>query len=226
MLRGPLASRVRAVVLGVFLVGSGCGTLHVTPPAAPGDPVGVFIADYRDTARMLIPREDGGFAEYGFGEWRWYALDRFGVLNGAAALLIPTAGALANREHPPAPQGWPVERWIASRTDPEHLHRVTVERERAGALLARLDAAFTGHLDTMVFNPARSLRMVRVGHYWIWNQSSTELAAWLRELGCQVRGWTLVANVRVHPGDPGGAGPEGGGAVSSVVERRLRQEAP
>jgi hypothetical protein len=183
---------------GAFLVAAACGTLHVTPPPVPSDPVVVYIPDYGDHARLVLPRDSGGFAEYGFGEWRWYALDRFGFLRGAAALLVPTAGALGNREHPAVPEGWTEHQWILSRTDPQHFHAVTVERERSRALLDRLDRAFAENLDTMVVNEARSLRLVRVGSYWLFNQSSTELAAWLRDLDCRVRGWTLIANVKVH----------------------------
>jgi hypothetical protein len=64
-----------------------------------------------------------------------------------------------------------------------------VERERAESLERRLDEYFERSADTLVRNPDQGLDFVhhpdRYTYFW---NSNHQVAGWLRELGCEVRG--------------------------------------
>lgn len=180
----------------------GCGTLRITPPASVEDPVRVYVADYGRTARLLLPggpgRAGGASAtetmwlEYTYGDWNWYAKGNTSLLDGAAALLLPTKATLGRRE----------VRADGSRprVPAEAIHEIEVERLASERLSARLDRVFTAAVER-VDNAEHGLRFVRLDEdYWLCNQSSTRMKRWLEELGCDVRGWTLIARFEVVGG--------------------------
>lgn len=173
---------------------AGCGTLRITPPASVEDPVRVYVADYGRTSRLLLPGGSGGAGdatwwEYTYGDWSWYAKSNTSALDGAAALLLPTRATLGRRE------------LTTDGSRPElraqAIHEFEVERSASEHLLARLDGVFTAAVER-ADSAEHGMRFARLDEsYWLCNQSSTRMKRWLEELGCEVRGWTLIARFEV-----------------------------
>ncbi|MEQ8771027.1 MAG: hypothetical protein RIB60_11025 [Phycisphaerales bacterium] len=177
------------VLIAMFCL-AGCGTIRVTAPATPADASRVYVADFGDTARLVLPDDSDppAYTEYGFGDWRWYAKNQTNLLYGPVALLVPTRGTLGRRNHDADPA------WYLPDLGAEDVLAIDVDRALARALRTRLDEAFDA-ADERVHNPERGLDFATSDHdYWLFNQSSTSVAGWLDELGCETSGWTLVAD--------------------------------
>lgn len=181
------------VLLLLLLAGPGC-TYRISPPTALEDPVEVHVARHGRTSSLVLPGEDG-HAAYSYGDWRWYAESRTNPCTGLAALLVPTRAALGRRE---------IEGELSARPRPGALNAdevltVRVERFEAERLRSRLDARFAEMEGELHENPVRNAGFVPAeSSYWLGNQSSSVVAGWLRELGCEVRGWALLARFRLR----------------------------
>jgi hypothetical protein len=185
-------------------------TTAVQPPALAPDRIEVYLLDHGRTSSLVLPAGDGERARWAYGDWRWYALGETSPGRATAALLWPTQGALG-RHGVPGPPGAAAVR-AAVTVEIEELHPLVVERDRAVALAARLDALHREATDTLTVSPANGLAFVH--HpvpYTLLHSSNRVVAAWLRELGCRVRGTALLSRWRVMPpagpGAPAGAGP-------------------
>lgn len=181
------------VLLLVLLGGPGC-VYRVTPPPEPADPVRVHVARHGRTSSLVLPTE-GGHAAYSYGDWRWYAENRTDACTGLAALFVPTRAALGRRQ---------IERELSDRPRPSSLEAdevmtIRVDRSKAESLRERLDERFEAMDDEVVENPLRNAGFVPAEtSYWLGHQSSTVVAGWLRDLGCEVRGWALQARFRLR----------------------------
>lgn len=202
---GRPARAVRALAIAV-LVGAAlfvvvasltaCSATIIEPRIVQ-DPVRVYIADYGKHASVVLPGPDGGSVEYAYGEWGWFALNKDQWWRAPGVVLLPTRGALGQSE-------WPA---FASADDAhghmlvERVLELVVERERAASLERRLRERFEDHADTAHYNPRYGLEFVHdADAYWIFNHCNTAVAAWVRELGCEVRGETLLGDFRVRRG--------------------------
>ena len=74
--RQGAAVRLAAGLLAATL--TGCVTV-VRPPAAPADPVEVYLLDHGRTPSLVLPGGDGGSTRWAYGDWRWYALGEHGL---------------------------------------------------------------------------------------------------------------------------------------------------
>ncbi len=191
---------------------SGC-TMSIRPPAAPLDPVTVHLVDYGDTSRLWLPastgthasREHESWLEWCYGDWEWYAMDHQSIFHGLIVFVVPTPGALGRREHPSSPTNDPA---VLSASEVQYA--IIVDRCRAEALSQRLECEFRGHASQAHLNTSRGISFVPTDSpYWLGHQSSTVIADWLRELGCQVDGFCLTATFEVLP--PTGQRPQGSG---------------
>ena len=178
---------------------TGCGTYRITPPVVVLTPTTVYVVDLGNTSKLILPRfENGGlsgFDEFGFGDWEFYAKGNTSPIYAPFALLVPTGGTLTKREyrHDPAV-------WLDGSS--EALHPIQVERRAATDLQNRLAERFAAGSQTQLGDPEMGLSFVRdPDNYWLFHQSSSVVAGWLRELGCRVTGWTLVADFSVHQTD-------------------------
>ncbi len=185
----------RAWIL-LFLLLPSCA-IRVTPPPSPADPTTVYVVDHGDTARLLLPREgdpQSPFVEYAYGDWKWYAKDQGNPLYGMIVFFVPTQGTLARHEYASDPHN---SLWS------EHILPINVERAKAEALVRSLDERFQSKIDTLHVNESRGLDFVKDDDgYWVFNQSSTTIARWLRQLGCRTSGFSIKANFKLNePGD-------------------------
>jgi hypothetical protein len=174
-----------------------CAT-HVRPPAAPSDPVSVYIVDYGRHASLLVPAADGdGLVEWAYGEWRWYALDDSAWYRVFPVLLWPTRGTLG-RHHL---AGTPSDRaTLADRLPSEAVHEIVVDGRRANELDVRLQTAWAAALDTRTYQGLHGLDFVHDdASYHLFHTSNHAVAGWLTELGCQVTGPSILSDWELVP---------------------------
>lgn len=74
-------------------------TARVLPPASVSSPISVFVVRDELHRGLLLPSPSGGFVEFGFGDWEWYARAQEQWHRVFATVLWPTRGTLARREH-------------------------------------------------------------------------------------------------------------------------------
>lgn len=176
---------------------AGCRTT-VVPPAAPIEPVTAFLVDHGRTPSLVLPTADGNMVRYVYGDWNWYALRNTGFIDGLRALFWPTQGTLGRRELLGPPHANSVRERIegdiieellpvvVARADVERLRSRLDEEHRAGAQIALVEA-----LDLQfVPHPPR---------YSYFSNSNHAVAAWLRELGCEIEGRAFHSRWRVEP---------------------------
>jgi hypothetical protein len=190
-----LPPRTPATLAAALLL-AGCTTV-LQPPADPSDPQPAFLLDHGRHATLVLPRPEGGLVRYAYGDWAYYGRNRTGVLRGMAALLWPTPAALARRELAGPASRAGVRR--AVQVGIEAIHVLPVAGDRARALRQRLDARFAEYGDSRRDNPWYDLTFVRLPErYWMFSNSNQRTAAWLGELGVEVRGAALWSRWRVE----------------------------
>lgn len=189
-----MLNRVLTVLL-LSLTGGCAATVY--PVATPVQPTAVYLADYGIHSSVLLPAGDGRYVEYAFGDWNFAALNHCGPQDAVGALLVSFQSTLGRRfipvqpgqaaPHPVHPTPHRVQLVYASRTDVERLVRELDERYRRGAGDRR-------------FNPDNDMDYVKDReHYWIANNCNHLTARCLREMGCDVRGLTMLSSFDVAP---------------------------
>jgi hypothetical protein len=170
------------VSLGIVQGLLGC-TSTVRPPDSPlADPVTVCLVHDERHRGLVVPWPDGGFVEYGYGEWRWYAELDDAWYRAFPAVLWPTRGALGRR-----PSDAPDLDALRLRWSWLQLLPVTVERHRVDALRTRLEAAFAERAAELYHNAAYGFDFVpSEDGFWCLFNCNDAVAEWLEELGCTV----------------------------------------
>jgi hypothetical protein len=175
-------------------------TTTVVPPATPADAVPVFIVDYGLTSALVVPHDEGLLA-YAYGDWQYYALANNNAFRGVAALVWPTQGTLGRgRLDGPATAESILEQ-VRGR-GAEGVHVVRVDRAGVQRLVAQIEAAYDAQRGTEVENVDYGMSFVHhpQRYTWFWN-SNHQTAAWLEELGCEVRGPAFASRWRIGEAD-------------------------
>jgi hypothetical protein len=168
----------------------------IIPPSQPEEPLLVYVVDYGYHSRLVLPDRQGRLVQYTYGDWQYLALQHQTVITALEALLRPTLGTLGRRYFADFFQ---LDQAVG-RLDHQRLLAVAVDKAQSEGLRSRLDAWFEDHLDTEVVHPSSGLHFVRVDqHYTAIHNSNHELVAWLRDLGCQVKGFVAWPNFQVKP---------------------------
>src|SRR5512140_2380377 len=108
---------------------TGCAeTIH--PPVNPTDPVTVYVADYGRHSSIVLPETKGGYVEWAFGDWQWFALGRTKVDVALAAIVSSPQSTLGRREIPPQPDDEAMKRTLEA----DRLIPIEVSSQRADAL--------------------------------------------------------------------------------------------
>jgi len=189
-----------AIVICLTLAQTACVGYTVRPPEIVADPVEVYVIDYGDTSRLWLPEDTGGFTEWGYGDWRWYANDQTNLLYGIIVLTWPTPGTLGRHERATGP--WDDEGHLLPDLVgyAQLVHEIDVERTKMEALRTRLHERYDAQISTEIHNERRQMSFVKdKSSYWLGHQSTTTMAAWLRELGCKASGYSLRANYHLKP---------------------------
>ncbi len=191
-----------ALLLCLTLMQTACVGYTIRPPESVADPVGIYIVDYGDTSRLWLPEDQGGFTEWGYGDWRWYANDQTNPLYGIIVLTWPTSGTLGRHERDTGP--WGVDGALLADLAgyAQLVHEIDVERPRMEALRNELNERYESQRSTEFFNERRQMSFVKDdSSYWMGHQSTTVMAGWTRKLGCRASGYSLRANY--HLKSPG-----------------------
>ncbi|MCC6671598.1 MAG: DUF2459 domain-containing protein [Planctomycetes bacterium] len=175
-------------------------TATVRPPAAPEEPVSVFLIRDALHRGLLFPQPGAGHVEFGFGEWRWYALGQDQWYRAFPTVLWPTPGTLSRRT-------------IAARDAAglrATLHWATFQELRvARAAVERLrdtlEREFHARRVQAISRPEYDMTFVPwPREYWMFHNCCDALAAWLRELGCAVSWVPVTMELEVVPASGSG----------------------
>ncbi len=185
----------RAAILLLLLAApwsfAGCAW-RVTAPVAPGDPVPVFLTDYGRHTRLALPADEDTMREYGFGEWHFYALGEQGPLSTLRAVFGFGEATLASRTLPSD------EDLFRRRVRGSRTVRFHVEQEDAARLLEALEERWRQYPGEPVRHRETGLSFIPVDDsYHGLSNSNHRTAKWLRELGCEVRGFPILSNFRL-----------------------------
>jgi hypothetical protein len=168
----------------------------VIPPVHPSEPATVFLVDYGRTPSLILTVAENRMIGYVYGDWNYYALRNQGVFDSIAALFWPTQGALGRKEIVGPPNAETIRRSLGS--DLQEVYEFQVERQAVDRLRVALDRTYYDRLNTAT----GAYGMTFVHHpqrYTYWSNSNHMTAAWMRALGCTIRGpafgswWTVRA---------------------------------
>jgi hypothetical protein len=202
----PLRVPAIFALLGLFLHG-GCTTTLI-PPRDVADPVVAYLTDYGRHASLILPR-GGGYTEYAFGQWEWFAQGKTGMLRGPLVLMLPGQSTLGRRSF--GAIGSAAE--ASACADGAAAQAIILERERVEALTKKLDARFEAQRESRIEGPGGMEFVKDARPYVMLHNSNGVTADWLRELGMEVRGWAVFSRFRVsEPDEPARTGTTGRGA--------------
>lgn len=176
----------------VFLV-AGCATNTLYLPEQPVETRISYLVDHGYHTRLVLGLPDGGFVEYGYGEWLWYARMQDEWWRAPAVLFWPTQGTLARREW----RGPRAEARLLDEYGGLAILEIPAEQSEVDALVARLDREFSRQSQHLIRNRAYRLNFVPYDRrYWLFNNSNHAVKGWLEELGYAVTGSGVFARWR------------------------------
>lgn len=184
-----------SLLLGLLASPVGCSTT-IHPPEAGEGAVAVALVDHGAHASLMLPDEGGQMTRWAYGERKWYAQQKTGVVRALPALLWPTQAVLG-RKHLPGPiSGHNIRRRVGVVI--ETVWIIRVQQSQARTLHRNLDDLYRRHIDTQLINETYDLRFVdHPEGYSYFHNSNHMVAHWLRRLGCQVDGPTFHSTWRV-----------------------------
>jgi hypothetical protein len=184
---------VQMCVLMTLVVG-GCATA-VIPPMRPIDPVTVYLTDYGRHSSLLLP-VDHGYEEFAFGDWKFFALGQTGLYNALHALVHSPQATLGRRKIQPGDDA----AILAQLGDCKRLMHFQASQPSVEALYNDLDDRFhRGTPQPPLLSNYCKLYCVRDPElYWAFHNCNNVTAAWLKRLGCRIRGPALYSNFRIR----------------------------
>lgn len=181
------------LLLQAAALSGGCA-FHVYPPTNVAQPKRVVLADYGAHASIILPREDGRYSEFAYGEWEWFVRDQRQWYRVVPVLLLPTKAGLGTRDLPDF-----ADMPEAYMTGAERHFAIDVEAANVAALLADLDARIAGDGQSLEYNERSRLNFQQDKRpYSLLRQCNSMVAYWLRQLGCRVTGTSITARFIVH----------------------------
>jgi len=92
-----------AMLTLLLIESTGCsGT--ISPPNCPPDPLKVYVTNYGRHASIVLPESTGGYVEWGYGDYRWFAQGHKQSQDGFQALFLTSQACLSRRVLAPAIQ--------------------------------------------------------------------------------------------------------------------------
>lgn len=192
-----LARRIRlfilAIVVAALLAWVGSPTI-IVPPAKPANPATAYVLVQGYHSSLLLPDRNGGYIQYAYGDWQYFALNQQDWSNAAAALLIPTQGTLGRRQFSNLDN-------LRQRVDSNRnqtILKIEVAEAQAAQLLNPLNQRFKRNIDTRVENSINRLSFVQDDQdYTLLHNSNHELVVWLQDLDCEVRSFVILPTFKV-----------------------------
>lgn len=184
---------MRPTLSMLLLFTAGCAAV-VVPPSSVRDPVTVFVLREAMHVGLVLP-DAGGYVEFGFGDYDWYALGQDRINDVAATVLWPTAGTLARRSWRAGDEATLLAMaWYCE------LRPVVVERVEAQRLAAQLQAQFAAGGRPLGHAGSEQLCQPCAADYWLFWNCYDAAAEWLRQLGCRVGRPLLCTGIDVRSG--------------------------
>jgi len=181
----------------VLLAGfcAGC-TARITPPAHLTNPVSVYVADYGRHSSIILPTGGPNLIEYTYGDWQLYAQNRYRWYIGFTKLLLTEQGAMGRRTIEFVAN----EQDLRKRVWAKRLIKIEVEHDLAASLLSELETMYNSRIETQIYNaPVTTYFVQHDSRYWLMNNCNHATAEYLRRLGCDVRGCTVLSGFKVRP---------------------------
>ena len=125
------------VILGISFSSLGCsGTIH--PPRVRSGFESIYLTDYGRHSSLVLPTDDGGFVEWAYGDWNWFALGRTKWYNALGAVFISPQATLAREPfpRPSSPEALQAALGAVSMT------RINVSPSRVDALMSELETRY------------------------------------------------------------------------------------
>ncbi|HVT90608.1 MAG TPA: hypothetical protein VHD56_17265 [Tepidisphaeraceae bacterium] len=181
----------RFVFLILLALVSGC-TTHVIPPSNPTLPVTVYLTDYGKHSSLLLPSNSGGYDEYAFGDWDYFALGHTNLFVTIRAMISSPQASFGRRHVDAQPSE------LQQKIGAKRLMQFDVSREKADSLSHSLDARFHRATTQPFYSDYSQLYQVRdPKHYWVLHNCNNETADWLRKLDCRIDGTALFSSFLV-----------------------------
>lgn len=170
-------------------------TKRVSAPVPVKEPTAVFVVRDELHRGLLLPAPNGGYVEFGFGDWHWYARAQEQWHNVFATVLWPTQGTLSRRDHA-SRNGDDLRASMSWATFDEFV----VEKAAAAKLRDRLEAQFAARQRERVIRTGLRMHFVPWDRdYWFADTCADAVAEWLVELGCEASWVPLCFDVASAP---------------------------
>jgi hypothetical protein len=195
-------NRANLWLVSLLALMGGCAT-RIVPPSNPVNPVAVYVTDYGRHSSILLPMGDGHLMEYSYGDWDFYALNKYKWYIGATKLFLSDGSGLGRRILANPGDDQALQKMIHSK----RLLRVEIEQSKVSELLGELDERYCARIETMIYNDYGHSYFVKdQSHYWLFHTCNAMTAQWLEKLGCKVSGFAVISNFEVDK--PKGEGPK------------------
>ncbi len=187
----------RWLFMMTFLLTGCSGTIH--PPTSPANPVTTYVANYGKHSAVILPDPStGGYVEWAFGDWNYFALGHTGLKDALSALFTSPQSTLGRRVVPPQPDDDALKQALEA----NGLLRITVSSDRSAALMKKLDERYQKNINSLIHSTYSHMDNVKDSeHYWGLHNCNHLTAQWLRELGCKVDGLTIWSDFKLSNTD-------------------------
>lgn len=180
------------IVLSVLTVLPACTWRIVPPPPSVAEDT-VYVSLYGRHTRLALPaNDDSRYIEYGFGDWRYYALAERSWTSGVRALFSSQRSAMSRREVNLTRYGNPTAAFFSERTE-----AVTVPEAEVDELRRELERTWSRSEGAVIDRNHHRYKEV-AWDYSLANNSNRQTAAWLEALGCDIDGFPLWGAFRVE----------------------------
>ena len=182
-----------AALVMLALLNAGCATVIAPPPTS--DSVPAYLTNYGRHSSVLVPGTDGYLHEYAYGDWEWFAENRFSKVGALRAMVCSRGAALGRRQLKVQDN---IDA-LAKATKAGTVNRFLVSRDKAQQLVAELDRQFYGQINTVTYTSYSDLWFVRSDiHYSAFHNCNHATAGWLKKLGCGIRGPVMFSAFKVR----------------------------
>lgn len=193
MLKYTVIAGIVVLVAAAALFAGCANTIH--PPVVPGATRNMYLLDLGRHTRLAFGLPDGGFVEYGYGEWQWYAKMEDQWWRAPVVLFSPTQGTLGRRHW----RGRGAETRLLKAYAGLNVLELPAAPARVDALVANLDRKFAQHSQHLVHNSVYGLDFVPVDDpYTLCNNSNHAVKRWLEQAGYTVSGLAVFAHWKLE----------------------------
>ncbi len=172
--------------------------MRVVPPPRPAEPVRVYLSDYGRHSSLIFPKDEKHLVEYTYGDWEFYALDKYRWYIGFTKLLFGGDAAMGKRVLPRANSLYELTEVTGAR----RVMCIEVEKQKLAGLSHELEDAYNSHINTLTYNKTQDTHFVRADErYWLMHTCNVLTGQWLEKLGCRVYGCTVMSNFAIWEPD-------------------------